>query len=199
MVAMITDPVLEEQLIRERQEKGLDSFDEVWEGVYMMSPIAGLEHQWFAGRIYAVLLACCGPQDRVYPGCNVSDRQNWVHNYRVPDVAVYLKSNPAQEYEAFMLGGPDLAVEVLSRGDRAHEKLEFYADVKTRELLILNRDPWRLELYQLQAERLVLTSTITPGHDALLATMTVPLNWRFEADVERPRLLVASEKEVWRI
>lgn len=199
MVAMITDPVLEEQLIRERQERGLDRYDEVWEGVYIMSPLAGREHQQIVGRLLQPFLAFCSEEDFVYPGCNVSDRIDWVNNYRCPDVAVYLRSNPAQQYEAFMLGGPDLAIEVLSRGDRAHEKLDFYAEVKTRELLILNREPWSLELYQWQADKLVLMSTITPDQDASLATMTVPLSWRFEAGVERPRVLITSGEEFWRI
>jgi hypothetical protein len=39
MVMLVAEPHLEEQLRRERKESGADRFDEVWEGVYHVSPI----------------------------------------------------------------------------------------------------------------------------------------------------------------
>ena len=40
MVALIQDPQLEQELIAKRRETGADRYDEVWEGVYVMSPTA---------------------------------------------------------------------------------------------------------------------------------------------------------------
>ena len=45
MTALINDPKLEEKLIAKRQAAGADKFDEVWDGVYVMSPLANDEHQ----------------------------------------------------------------------------------------------------------------------------------------------------------
>ena len=45
MTALITDPHLEAALKIRRHAWGADRFDEVWEGVYIMSPQPNVEHQ----------------------------------------------------------------------------------------------------------------------------------------------------------
>ncbi len=54
------------------------------------------------------------------------------------------------------MGGPDFAVEIVSRGDRSRQKFDFYAGIGTRELLLVDRYPWALELYDLRDGQLVL-------------------------------------------
>ena len=39
-------------------------------------------------------------------------------------------------------------MEIVSKGDRTLEKLDFYAAVDTKELLVIDRDPWQLSLYR---------------------------------------------------
>src|SRR5207253_305814 len=51
-------------------------------------------------------------------------------------------------------GGPDFCVEIASPGDRSRDKLAFYAGIGVRELLLVDRDPWALELFRLSAGRL---------------------------------------------
>ena len=46
MAAIILDRQLEKALVRKRRETGPGRFDEVWDGVYVMSPIANNEHQF---------------------------------------------------------------------------------------------------------------------------------------------------------
>ena len=55
MVALVTDPQLEAALIASRRESGADKFDEVWEGVYVMSPLANNEHQSIVSQLTTVL------------------------------------------------------------------------------------------------------------------------------------------------
>jgi Uncharacterized protein conserved in cyanobacteria len=199
MVAVINDPMMEEMLIRERREKGLDKFDEVWEGVYMMSPIANNEHQWLMLKLAQIVSEAIAPDSLVYPGVNVSDREDWTHNYRVPDVAVFLKGNPAEDRETFMLGGPDLAIEILSPGDRAFEKLDFYASVKTREVMIIGRYPWQIDLFRLDGRGLKHVGNITPGDSAVLETRVVGLNWKLLSGEKRPGIEISSMERVWKL
>ena len=102
---------------------------------------------------------------KVYQGVNVSDRDDdWTKNFRCPDVAVYLTGNPAVAKGAYWHGGPDFAVEILSPDDRSREKLDFYARVGVRELLLIDRDPWALELYRRNGAEWALAgrSTLEP-------------------------------------
>ena len=113
-----------------------------------MSPLADNEHQSIVSRFTAIFLAILDP-DRLglaFAGVNVSDREeDWINNYREPDVAVFLEGTTARDMGTHWLGGPDLAIEILSLGDPAREKLDFYAKVHVRELLVVDRDPWRME------------------------------------------------------
>ena len=80
----------------------------------------------------------------------MSDREEgWKENYRIPDMVFYSESNPAKACVTHLCGGPDFALEVVSPGDRSREKLGFYASVGTREVLLLDRKPWSLELFRL--------------------------------------------------
>ena len=45
MAMLSVNPVDLAHLIRERRECGGDRYDEVWDGVYVMSPLADNEHQ----------------------------------------------------------------------------------------------------------------------------------------------------------
>lgn len=53
------------------------------------------------------------------------------------------------------MGGPDLAVEIISEGEDPHAKFAFYAAVNTREVLVVERDPWAAELFTLLDGQLV--------------------------------------------
>jgi|SRR6056297_854898 len=152
MGLLIQDELLSERLIAERVANGHDRYDEVWDGVYVMSPIADNQHQSLASTITSVIQNCFDWRGfgLTLAGANVSDRQTgWAKNYRVPDVLSFAKDTSAVDCGTHWFGGPDLAIEIVSRGDRTLEKLGFYADVKTSELLVIDRDPWKLTLYRL--------------------------------------------------
>ncbi len=168
MASIILDADLERTIIEDRQARGADHFDEVWEGVYIMAPLADNEHQRLATRLATVLDQVIQEHGlgAVYAGCNVSDRQaDWTKNYRVPDVAVFLTTNHAIDRQTHWFGGPDLAIEITSAGDRSRDKFDFYANVATKEVLIIDRDPWQLELHHLESGSYSLVSQNRPGDD----------------------------------
>ena len=194
MVAVINDPGLEQRIIAERQRTGADRYDEVWEGVYMMAPMANNEHQSLVGQLTTILEVTVGWTNlgTVLPGANVSDRRdNWKKNYRCPDVLVLLNGTSAENRGTHWYGGPDLAVEIVSPGDRSRDKLDFYAKVGTKELLIVDRDPWQLELYRLIEGKLGEAGRSTVAQSDILNSDVVPLSWQLVAGEKRPQIHVA--------
>jgi Uma2 family endonuclease len=203
MPMMVLDPAEQRRLKARRKLTGADRFDEVWDGVYMMSPVANNEHQSLALQLcFAVAEVVRMPEEAmIFPGCNVSDRETgWTKNYRCPDVAVFLKGNPAKDCDTHWFGGPDFAVEVVSPNDRSRDKLDFYAKVGVRELLILDRKPWRLELYRLAEGSLDPAGTASVKKPAELASVVLPLSFSLQDAKPRPKLRVrARGGKTWTI
>ena len=201
MVVLVLDPSEQANVIRRRKESDCDRFDEVWDGVYVVSPNPNLEHQG-VGTALATILSIAiewTGLGHVFQGVNVSDREDdWEHNYRIPDVAVYLQGNPARACVTHWFGGPDLAFEIVSPNDRCREKLPFYANIRTRELMIVDRDPWALELYRLQGDTFVLIGTSDLAQPTLLASAALPMSFRLVPGAKRPRIEVVHANGVQR-
>jgi Uma2 family endonuclease len=189
MTMIVCDPWNERRLREEREASGADRFDEVWDGVYVMSPLANEEHQRLVGRLVFVLqsvLGLDGPH-LVYPGINLSDRaEGWEHNYRGPDVAVFLAGTAARNLGTHWMGAADFLAEIISPFDRTREKLPFYEQLGVREVLLVDRDPWALELYRHQAGALVLAGRSTLTQPDWLASAVLPLQFRLAAGPQRP-------------
>ncbi|MHB0960290.1 MAG: Uma2 family endonuclease [Pirellulaceae bacterium] len=204
MTTVIHDTLVAERLRAERAASGADRYDEVWENVYMMAPMPNHEHQVLVGRFTRVLdeIVTDAEAGDVVPGVNVSDRvHGWETNFRVPDVAVFLKTTSAVNHDQFWCGGPDFLVEIVSPHDQTRQKLGFYGAIRTRELLVVDRDPWRLELYRHDGDSLRLVATGLIGEDAWLESDVLGLRLRLRSDTGRPRIEVqhtASGKS-WRI
>ena len=199
MTALITDRDLLETLKAQRADTGADKFDEVWEGQYVMAALPNNQHQQIVTRLSAVFVNMFewSGVGHVLAGANVSDRVQWQENYRCPDLVVYLKGTRAQNRDAFWLGGPDFAVEVRSPGDPTRQKLPFYAKVATRELLIVDRYPWQLELYRLNDKNNQLERVGRSDLDApqTLESQVVPFTFRLTAGDERPTIEVVHVKD----
>lgn len=195
MSTVILDPYTERTLIAERRNKGLDLHDEVWEGVYMIMPNLNVEHQDLVFGVGIPLLQVIQDEGlgRVFPGVNVSDRiEDWEHNYRIPDIAVFLNGSAAECHDTFWFGGPDFAIEIVSPDDHSRKKLEFYAQVHTHELLLIDRNPWRLELYRLQDEKLTLVGTSTLDDPQPLRS-SLSLTWRLVDAQTRPQVEITHD------
>lgn len=202
MATLITDPRLEEEIRAQRAEWGGDRYDEVWEGTYMMTPLPNSEHGEIQARLIAIFRAALGFSHpaKIYSGLNVSDRaDNWTQNYRCPDIAVVLPDGIARDCGAYHLGGPDFVVEVLSPYDRSREKISFYGQVGVRELLLIDRDPWALELYHSRNGKLELASRSTIAQPDVFASAVLSLTFRLLAGETRPVIEVcnADGKQRW--
>jgi Uma2 family endonuclease len=191
MSMIVREPTTIEEIRSSRAAIGADHHDEVWEGVYVVSPSPNDEHQDIVGTCYLALMGAIGlPKlGRVRPGVNVSDRDlDWTKNYRVPDVAVFLDGTTAVNRNSYWLGGPDFVVEVLSENDCAREKLDFYAKVGVREALYIDRDPWGLELYRLVDGTLELSARSGLELSEPIVSQIVPLTFRLVQDESRPMI-----------
>jgi Uma2 family endonuclease len=190
MATMVMPPDRFKAIIERRRRYGQDSHDEVWNGVYVMSPIADIAHQQLIGSFTKLLIDAISTQGAiVFPGVNVSDRaDDWTRNYRVPDVAVFMPGNPAENRETHFLGGPDFLVEVVSKYDRSRRKLDFYASIGVREVLLVNRAPWRLDMYRLKAGELELAATSHPDGEKAVESEVLGLSFRLIPAEPGPRI-----------
>jgi Uma2 family endonuclease len=195
VATLITDRRLEDELRAAREASGADRWDEVWEGVYIMPPMPNNEHQTIVVRFGSILVDIIERPllGQVFVGVNVSDREvDWDKNYRVPDVAAFLNDTKAKNCNTHWCGGPDLVIEVLSPYDQARAKLPFYGKVGVRELLLIDRDPWALELYELRGDELVQAARIVPGQAEAITGTVVPLVYRLQTQKGRPAIEVSQ-------
>jgi Uma2 family endonuclease len=155
---LILDSDLIHELIAERQRHGTDKYDEVWEGVYIVPPLATLVHQDLLVQLCVILFQVVNLEKRgqVYPGANISDRRiGWKKKFRAPDVVVVLQNTAAVDCRTHLMNGPDFLVEIQSPGDQTEEKIPFYEKIKVRELLIIQRDTRELKLLRHDGEKLI--------------------------------------------
>ena len=193
MAMLVFDPYVQDRLVAERKASGADRYDEVWEGVYMMMPMKNDEHQQIVTRIAAILQEAIGwpGLGEVRAGVNLSDRgADWEHDYRVPDVAVFLPDGDAKNCDTHWRGGADLIVEITSPGDRTREKIPFYSSLGVVELLLLDRQSWTLELYRQQEGQLRKVGQSSLDADEVLASESVPLTFRLVSATPRPQIKV---------
>jgi Uma2 family endonuclease len=195
MDTLIVDPRVSDRLIEERRARGADRFDEVWEGVYVMAPAPNDEHQGISTRLARPLLVVVEDAGlgKVRIGINLaSDPDDWEHDYRVPDVAVFLSGSSAECHETFWSGSPDFLVEIVSPWDKTREKFAFYSKIGARELLIVDRNPWRLELYRLQNGNLALVAETSVGEAAAIESSVLPLRFRLLPGAPRPTIEITA-------
>jgi Uma2 family endonuclease len=202
MPTLILDTTAERRFNDLRSAEGWSERDEVWDGVRVIMPRPTLEHQDIVaffmrvfGKVYDL-----GDPVTLQAGANVSDRvEGWESNYREPDFVVVRAGGRARACGTHWCRGPDFLLEVISPQDRARDKLPFYASVGTREVLVLDRDPWQLELYQLRRGRLRLAGTAKPGDGQALASQVVPLTFALVRGRPRAkvRLVHAETEQEW--
>ncbi|MEO6809496.1 MAG: hypothetical protein ABI353_10345, partial [Isosphaeraceae bacterium] len=76
--------------------------------------------------------------------------------------------------------------------------IPFYAQIGTRELFLVDRDPWTLELYRLDGGALVLASKSDLSQPNVLTSSVLPLTFRFVPGEGRPRIEVVHADGVQR-
>lgn len=128
-----------EDLLAERRTRGLDRYDEVWNGVLHMNPSPIPRHNRIARTLF---LALTGPAEDA--GFEVLWEQNLIplhepgwNDYRIPDLIVF---GPEVDAGRGIQGAPELVVEIRSPGDDSYRKLPFYEEIGAGEVLIVDRD-----------------------------------------------------------
>jgi Uma2 family endonuclease len=193
MAVMVLDPYVEAQVLAKRQACDGEQYDEVWEGVYVMSPLPSNEHQQLVHRLSRILDILVDEPGRglVFPGVNLSDRSDgWERNFREPDVAVFLRSGRAVDCGTHWRGAADFLVEIISPGERTRDKIPFYSSLGVVELLIIDRDPWTLEFYRHQNGRLEKIGQSTLASPDVLESNTVGLGFQLLPGPQRPQVQV---------
>jgi len=192
MSALLLDEFEVQSVIESRKESGSYRWVEVWDGLYVVPPLpdirhgdlCGLFHRAFWESLQPMGARCCGH-------VNISDRnKDWLSNVRCPDAAVFLPGNRAIDRFTHWQGGPCLLVEVAMPNDRCRDKLDFYARVGTREVLIVDRHPWRLEQYQLHRGRMRFKKTGAPADGKALESGVIPMSFRFIGRRGGPKLKI---------
>ncbi|OWK43504.1 hypothetical protein FRUB_03103 [Fimbriiglobus ruber] len=190
---LILDPMLAREFREHHVATDVCRFDEMWEGMLVVPPAPNNEHF----RIVSILNTATSSVidwdagDQSVPGGNLSDRAaDWQHNYRVPDLLVYLAGNPAVDHGTHWEGGPDFLVEIISPGEKPYDKFDFYANVNAREILIVHRDPWALELFQLSGGKYVSAGRSDLSTPGVLKSTVLPLAFRLVAGKTRPKIEV---------
>lgn len=195
MNMLVVDPRVSARLIEERRALGHDHFDEVWEGTYVMAPAPNDEHQEISFHLARPFLAVVEDAGlgKVRPAINLArDPDDWERDYRIPDLAVFLAGSPAECHETFWTGPPDFLVEIVSPWDKTRDKLDFYGDLGARELLIIERNPWQLELFRLQVSKLVRIATISLDDTAEIASAVLPMRFRLVPASPRPTIEITA-------
>jgi Uma2 family endonuclease len=193
MATMVLDPYVEEQVLASRVGTDGDKYDEVWEGVYIVTPLPSNEHQRLVIKLCMILSAVVEVNELgdVFSGVNLSDRnEGWDKNFREPDVAVFLRSGRAIDRGTHWQGAADFLVEIISPGERTREKIPFYSSIGVVELLVIDRDPWSLELYRQENGQLTKVGQSTLAVPDVLESQTVGLTLQLLPGESRPQIHV---------
>lgn len=191
MAIMVLEPDVEERLLAERRACDGEQYDEVWEGVYIMTPLPNNEHQELVSEFMYVLGEAVGRAGlgRVFPGVNLSDcGDGWRQNYREPDVAVFLRDGKAINHGTHWQGAADFLVEIISPGERTHDKIPFYGRIGVVELMVIDRDPWTIELYRQQDGQMAKVGQSTLDAPDVLECRSVGLTFQLLPGEQRPRI-----------
>lgn len=140
------------ELLAWRKKTGADRWDEVWDGVLHMSFNPGACHQEVEGALFVWLHTHWGNA----PGRDVLCRidisppglEDWTTNYRTPDIVLVTPERASRLASGHLVGGPDVAIEVRSPGDESYDKLDFYCQVGTDEIWVIDRATLACEIYK---------------------------------------------------
>jgi Uma2 family endonuclease len=134
-----------------RRRTGVDRWDEMWDGVLHLPPAPNYEHQ----RILDLLLIFLGPlleetgRGTLRSGINVFHETSKAENYRIPDLTFIARGHESVIDKDGIRGGPDAVLEIRSPDDETYEKFPFYAELRIAEVIVIDRDTRRTEIYRL--------------------------------------------------
>jgi len=165
-----------DQELAHRRSIGADRWDEMWEGVLHMTPAPSLEHQRILGQLVVFLVPLLRSSKRgtLLPGINVFRTTT---NYRIPDLTFVAAGREDVLSDAGVRegGSPDAVIEIRSPEDETYEKFSFYAAIGTREVIVIDRDTKRPEIYRLAGSEL---SMLQPDAEGWVRAETMRVRFR---------------------
>lgn len=156
---------LREEELAERRAKGFDRWDEMWEGVLHMTPAPSLEHQRMLDSLIEFLRRRIRETGRgsLFSGINVF-RDTSVLDYRIPDLTFVAAGREHVFHPDGVRGeGPDAVIEIRSPEDETYEKLPFYAALRVRDVIVVDRDSKTPEIFRLAGAQYVAVQRDTSG------------------------------------
>jgi Uma2 family endonuclease len=182
---------LRDEELADRRSKGLDRWDEMWEGVLHVTPAPSLEHQ----RIVDELVEFLRPRlrqtgrGRLVSGINVFREATGASDYRIPDLTfVAAGREQILREDGIRGGGPDAVIEIRSPEDETYDKLPFYAALGVGEVIVCHRDTKAPEVFRLTGSRYVAPEL---NADGWLASNALQVRFR-RIEGSPPRLLIAD-------
>ena len=177
-----------EEELADRRSKGLDRWDEMWEGVLHMTPAPSFEHQDFLGGMIEFLrpLLRRTQRGRLVPGINVFREIGPIADYRVPDLTFVASGREHVLHDDGVRGGPDAVVEIRSPDDETYDKLPFYAAIGVSEVIVCHRDSKEPEVLRLTGSQYLL---VQADADRWLTSIALGVRFR-RVDEPRPRLRI---------
>jgi len=150
MVQVVTE--VSPEFLARRRAQGNDKFDEVWDGVLHLMPPPHMDHQrlqdglaeFFRAHWERLGLGKTSPETGVRRAgagrwSEAPDGEDVPDDYRVPDRVWVLPERYDRIRGGWIVGGPDVVLEVLSPGARALAKLPWYHAQGVREVLLIDR------------------------------------------------------------
>src|SRR4051812_11212993 len=133
-----------EAFLERRRALGQDGFDEVWDGVYHVAPMA---HAWH-GYLDNVLAVLLDPYARAAGLVGIGAfNLGEPDNFRVPDRG-YHRRLPS----AVWVPSASIVVEVISPDDETWQKFDFYARHSVEEICTADPIERRLQWFRLMGE-----------------------------------------------
>lgn len=181
MTMVLADP--DPDWLAERASRGVDRWDEVWDGVLHVPPTPSTFHQIFERDLEDVLLPLARKHglDAIHQ-VSVIDPDKGLKNYRTPDITI---ANPSDFSRRGAEATAELVVEILSPHDEAREKFPFYAARRIPEYWIVDPDTREIEVYILRGNTYF---AVAPNRDGVIYAPRLQLELQV---VDGPKLRIA--------
>jgi Uma2 family endonuclease len=140
------------QELERRRRTGKDVRDEMWQGVLHMAPAPTLEHQRIQDRLLLFLVPLLESRRAgiLVSGINVFNEKAAEDDYRIPDLTyVAAGRENLLAPDGVRGGGPDAVLEIRSPGDETYEKSPFFSRLGVREVVVVDRDTKKPEVFRL--------------------------------------------------
>ncbi len=150
-----------QMIIERRRALGQDGSDEVWEGVYYMTPRAHVHHGLLQIELGGSLKIFAAPRGlRVSAEFNLGE----ANDYRVPDFGVH-RGLP----DGLYVSTAAMIVEILSPHDKTFEKFDFYGRNGVDEILVADLEQRSIRLWRYDGS----SSSYLEGESSLVLGTTL--------------------------